>query len=44
MDIIDRYRENKEILFRDFEDYTKEINFAEKRIKAWREKIKTCKV
>ena len=43
MDIIDRYRENKEILFKDFEDYTKEINFAEKRIKAWREKIKTCK-
>ena len=41
--IIDRYARGEEILFDEFSDYVKSTDFDEKRINAWREKIKTCK-
>jgi len=43
MSIIDRYREDKDILVQEFEVYTKETSFDEKRITAWRNKIRNCK-
>ena len=43
MEIIDNFRENKEILYKDFSDYIKTTNFEEKRITAWRNKIRNCK-
>ena len=42
MNIIDRFREGKEILFPEFEEFINKQKFAEKRIKVWRETIKNC--
>ena len=43
IDIIDRYREGKDILFKEFEEYVKSTHFNEKRVVAWRNKIINCK-
>ena len=43
MDIIKRYKNNEEILFKDFETYIKETSFVKKRIDVWRTTIRNCK-
>ena len=43
MDIIDRWRENEELLFPEFNNYISDTSLAEKPIDVWREKIKSCK-
>lgn len=43
MDIIDKYREGKDILFDGFNDFIEETNLVDKPINVWRNKIKTCK-
>ncbi len=43
MKIIDRYARDEEILFDEFSDYVKTTDFDEKRINAWRDKIRNCK-
>lgn len=43
MDIIEKWSEDKEILFSNFDDYINDVNLQEKPIDIWREKIKSCK-
>ena len=43
MRIVDRYANNKEFLFDEFEDYLKQTNLQERPIDAWRKIIKNCK-
>jgi len=43
MDIIDRWVDDEELLFPQFNDYIEDMTLEEKPINIWREKIKTCK-
>lgn len=43
MDIIDRWVDNEELLFPDFNNYIDDIKAKDKPFDIWREKIKTCK-
>lgn len=43
MDIIDRWANNEELLFPDFNDYIKDIDAKDKPFEIWRDKIKNCK-
>jgi predicted O-methyltransferase YrrM len=43
INIIQRWGDNKEILFDKFDDYINETNLSEKPINVWRKKIKNCK-
>ena len=43
MDIIAKFADEQEILFRGFEEYLEDNNLQERPIDAWRKKIKNCK-
>lgn len=43
MEIIHNYKNNKDILFNDFDDYILDKNLVGKPIEAWRQFIKNCK-
>jgi len=43
MDIIDRWRLEKELLFPEFKEYIEDVDIKERPIDVWRDKIKTCK-
>ncbi|NBP00984.1 MAG: hypothetical protein EBU90_12775 [Proteobacteria bacterium] len=43
IDIVERFRNKKEILFDSFNEYLEETNLEGKPITAWRNKIKNCK-
>lgn len=43
MDIIERWVNDEELLFPEFNEYIEDTSMAEKPIDVWREKIKTCK-
>jgi len=43
MDIIERWANNENLLFPQFNDYITDLSVKEKPIDIWREKIKTCK-
>lgn len=43
MDIVERWRNNEDLLFPTFNDYIEDLSLSESPIDIWREKIKTCK-
>lgn len=43
MELIKRFGDNEKLIFKQFEQYVKETDFKEKRITAWRNKIRNCK-
>ena len=43
MSIINRWKNNEEILHPQFNDYIEDVSLEERPIDIWREKIKTCK-
>ena len=43
MDIVERWRNNEDLLFPTFNDYIEDLSLSERPIDIWREKIKTCK-
>lgn len=43
MQLIDNFREGKDLLFPNFEEYIEDMSIAGSPINAWREKIKSCK-
>ena len=43
MSIIEKYANNEEILFSNFDEYIHDIHIEDRPIDIWREKIKTCK-